>query len=90
MATHIELQNIWVAPGYRDLTLRCIDPATKKQYELRIPASGMQHLINECADAVKQIGIDPPIDWDLHPTQIYWPTVTPWKVGPTPKKPEAP
>lgn len=79
MTTYLKLQSIWNGPGYRDLSLDLIDEHTKKEYRLNIPASEMQRLINACADAVKQIGTDGPLDWGQHPAQIYWPEVTPWK-----------
>lgn len=74
------LKNIWVAPGYRALTLECED-SDGKRVDVHIEPADMQRLISACADAVGQIGTEPPIDWDRHPTQIYWPSVTPWKRG---------
>lgn len=78
----LELKHIWTAPGYRHLTLTFVNPTTKAEYDVNIVAADLQRLINSCADATRQIGIHGPIDWDLHPTQIYWPAVTPWKAGP--------
>lgn len=84
--TTLTLQHIWTAPGYRDLRLVMLDPATRKEYELQLGPKDLQRLIYECADAVKQIGDPhPPIDWDRYPVQIHWPTVTPWAAGPAPK-----
>ena len=78
----LELKNIWNGPGYRDLLLVFVDPATKRETECRVQAKDMQRLINACADATKQIGAaHPPLDWDIHPTTIYWPSVTPWMAG---------
>ena len=78
----LDLKGIWNGPGYRDLRLDCLDPQTGRRYSVSVPAREMQRLINACADAVKQIGVEGPLDWSLHPTQIYWPEVTPWKAGP--------
>lgn len=77
----LELKNIWNGPGYRDLLLVFVDSTTKRETEVRVQAKDMQRLINACADAVKQIGTHPPLDWERHPTTIYWPSVTPWKAG---------
>jgi len=80
--TVLTLKRIWQAPGYRNLTLTMVDPQTRKEYELRVPPKDLQRLINECADAARQIGEPhPPIDWDHYPAQIYWPTITPWMAG---------
>lgn len=82
MTTPLEIKQIWQAPGYRELSLTLIDPATRKEYRVQFMPTDMQRLINECADAVRQIGMGSPIDWDRYPTQIYWPTITPWRIPP--------
>lgn len=82
MSGELELKHIWNGPGYRDLRIDAVDPTTGREYSLRITAKDMPRLIGACADAVKQIGLDAPIDWDLYPTQIYWPEVKPWRPGP--------
>lgn len=84
----LKLKGVWTAPGYRDLTLELVDAKTGQRHDLHISATEIQRLVNGCADAVKQIGFEPPIDWDLFRAQIYWPVVTPWKVGPSPAKTE--
>lgn len=84
--TDLILKHIWNGPGYRDLRIDAVDAETGRPHSLRIAAKDMQRLIDACADAVKQIGVNPPIDWSLHPTQIYWPQVTPWRVGPLPAR----
>lgn len=81
MGQSLDLKGIWQAPGYRSLTLSLIDPVSKREYDVHLSPKDLQHLINECADAAKQIGTEPPIDWDQYPSQVYWPTITPWKVG---------
>lgn len=80
--TDLTLKHIWQTPGYRELTLDLIDDRTRKEFSVRIRPADLQHLINACADATRQIGTEPPIDWDRHPTQVYWPDVRPWRVGP--------
>lgn len=75
-------KSCWRAPGYRDLRLVLVDPATSEEYELPLPPKDVQTLIFECADAATQIGDQPPIDWDAFRVQIMWPTITPWKPGP--------
>jgi hypothetical protein len=80
--TTLTYKTAWRAPGYRDLTLVLVDPATSKEYELHLPPADVQKLIFECADAAKQISDRPPIDWDTYRSQIVWPTITPWKPGP--------
>lgn len=70
------------APGYRDLTLVLVDPATGKEYELDLRPHDVQSVIFACADAAKQIGGEPPIDWNAYRAQIVWPKVTPWRIGP--------
>jgi hypothetical protein len=84
----LALKNIWNGPGYRDLRLDMIDPDTRREYALRLSPQDVQRLIYACADAVKQIGTHPPLDWKYYPTQIHWPEVRPWMVGPaiTPRK----
>lgn len=77
----MELKNIWNGPGYRDLLLVFVDPNTKRETKVQVQAKDMQRLISACADAVSQIGDHPPLDWDIYPTTIYWPSVTPWKAG---------
>jgi len=83
----LTIKGIWNGPGYRDLVLDLVDEAGR-EHQLQIRPAEMQRVINACADAVSQIGTEPPIDWDRHPTQIYWPTVTPWRRGPSPAKAE--
>lgn len=68
------------APGYRDLTLNCVD-SDGNEYRLELRPDDVQRVIFACADAAKQIGNDPPLDWDQYKTQIFWPNVTPWKRG---------
>ncbi len=89
MAGDLDLKNIWNAPGYRDLRLVAVDRQTGREYSVRVAAKDMQRLISACADAVQQIGVEGPIDWDQHPTQIYWPNVTPWKSGPRKASPKS-
>lgn len=79
MTKQLEVKNIWNAPGYREISLTMIDPETMKEYRAHFPPGELQRLINACADAAKQIGYEGPIDWDRHPTTVYWPEVTPWK-----------
>lgn len=76
------------APGYRDLTLKLVDPATGKEYELDLRPADIQRVIFACADATKQIGTEPPIDWETWRAQIIWPHVIPWRVGPATAKVE--
>lgn len=78
---HLTYKSCWTAPGYRNLTLVLTD-ASGKEYEAHLAPKDVQRLIWECADAVKQIGADPPIDWPEYPTQIVWPQITPWIAGP--------
>jgi hypothetical protein len=80
--TSLTYKNCWSAPGYRDLRLVLVDPATGKEYELQLSPKDVQTLIFECAGAVKQIGDHPPLDWEFYRAQIVWPTITPWKLGP--------
>lgn len=68
------------APGYRDLTLNCVD-ADGNEYRLYLRPDDVQRVVFACADVIKQIGNDPPIDWDLYRTQLFWPQITPWKKG---------
>ena len=82
MSTQLNYKHYWVAPGYRDVLLVMVDPLTLKEYELRLAPADVQRLIFGFADATKQIGTEPPIDWDAYPTQIAWPQVTPWRAGP--------
>jgi hypothetical protein len=81
MSGALDLKHIWTAPGYRTLSLTLIDPLTKREYDVHVAPADLQRLINACADAAKQIGVEGAIDWDQHPTQIYWPAITPWKAG---------
>lgn len=81
MRNNLDLKSIWNGPGYRDLLLVFVDPTSQRETEVRVQAKDMQRLINACADAVKQINMHPPLDWDIYPTQIYWPQVTPWMPG---------
>ena len=77
--SNLNLKSVWQAPGYRELTLVMADPATRKEYKLRLSPKDVQRLIYECADAVKQTGEPhPPIDWEEYPFQIHWPDITPW------------
>lgn len=78
----LTFKTCWRAPGYRDLRLVLVDPTTGQEHELHLPPEHVQRLIFECADAAKQIGDHPPIDWDAWRAQIIWPTITPWKLGP--------
>lgn len=82
MARSLSYKGCWQAPGYRQLSIVAVDEAGR-EYDLHIPAKELQRLINECADAAKQIGGHPPIDWDDYPVQIYWPQVSPWIAGPS-------
>jgi hypothetical protein len=82
--TILTYKDSWMAPGYRDLTLVLANPATGREYELRLSPKAVQALIFECAGVAKQIGDGPPIDWDVYPAPIFWPTITPWKLGPAP------
>ena|ERR1700676_1053726 len=72
----------WQAPGYRNLSIVATDDAGK-EYQVHVAPKDLQRLIWECADAAKQIGTEPPIDWADYPTQIVWPQVTPWIIGPS-------
>lgn len=80
--TTLAYKTCWRAPGYRDLRLVLVDPASGQEYELRLPPRDVQKLIFECADAAKQINNHPPLDWDQYRAQIFWPTIPPWMVGP--------
>ncbi len=79
---NLSYKSCWQAPGYRQLTIVVTDD-TGRVYDLHIGPKDLQRLINECADAAKQIGGRPPIDWDDHPAQIYWPQISPWIAGPS-------
>lgn len=88
MAT-LKYKSCWQAPGYRSPVMVLVDEAGR-EYRLRLMPADLQRVINECADSVKQIGAPhPPIDWAEYPTQIYWPQITPWQVGPPVKKKDA-
>jgi len=80
--TELRFKSCWRAPGYRDLDFVLIDKGGR-EYRLRLPPADVQRVIFECADAAKQIGDHPPLDWDRWPATIYWPVVTPWKAGET-------
>jgi hypothetical protein len=80
--TILTYKGCWRAPGYRDLTLVVVNPATGKEFELRLPPEDVQSLIFDCAGAARQIGAGPPIDWDAYRAQIFWPMITPWQMGP--------
>lgn len=71
----------WSAPGYRDLRFVLVDK-TGAEYELHLPPKDVQRIIFECADAAKQINDHPPLDWEQWPSQILWPSIVPWMVGP--------
>lgn len=64
--TDLTYKTCWRAPGYRDLRLVLVDPATGKEYELRLAPKDVQTLIFEFAEAAQQIGDQPPIDWDTY------------------------
>lgn len=81
----LKYKSCWHGPGYRDLRFILVDE-TGKEHELHLPPADVQRVIFDCADAAKQIGDHPPIDWDAYPTQIIWPAVTPWKAGPPANK----
>jgi hypothetical protein len=72
----------WHSPGYRHLTIVLVDQLTGNEHSLFLPPTALQSVIMDCADAAKQIGAGPPIDWDAYPSPIFWPTITPWRNGP--------
>lgn len=75
-------ENCWHGPGYRDLRVVLRDPRTGKNYDFDLPPADVQRMIWNCADAAKQIGDHPPLDWDQYRATIQWPTVIPWMPGP--------
>jgi len=79
--TRLTYETYSQAPGYRDLTLKLTDPKTGKEYDLDLRPADVQRVIWACAEVAKQIGDLPPIDWEAYRSQIFWPTITPWKVG---------
>lgn len=82
MGTTLASLRFWTAPGYRSITIEAVD-GEGKRYRLHVPPSEMPRLINACADATKQIGVNAPIDWEQHPERVDWPNdVTPWRDGP--------
>jgi hypothetical protein len=80
--TQLAYKNCWQAPGYRNPVFVLVDPKTGNEFELSLQPRDLQRVINECADAAKQIGGHPPIDWDQHPYPVYWPQITAWISGP--------
>lgn len=81
----LKYKSCWHAPGYRSLGIVMVDPDTGKEFQLAIGPEQLQRLINDCADAARQIGAHPPLDWERHPSVIYWPSISPWRAG-APKK----
>jgi hypothetical protein len=76
----LKYKSCWHAPGYRSLGVVMVDP-DGREYQLSIGPKELQRLINDCADAAKQIGGHPPIDWEEYPHSVYWPEVKPWIAG---------
>jgi hypothetical protein len=80
VSKNLNYKGCWQAPGYRNLSIVATDDAGK-EYQVHVSPKDLQRLIWECADAAKQIGTEPPIDWADYPTQVVWPQVTPWIIG---------
>jgi len=83
-------ENCWHGPGYRDLRMVLRDAKTGKTYDLDLRPADVQRVIYDCADAAKQIGDHPPLDWDQHQATIHWPSITPWMPGETKRKETSP
>ncbi|MCP1832786.1 hypothetical protein [Bradyrhizobium sp. USDA 4545] len=78
----LTLKTCWQAPGYRSPRFVLVDEAGR-EYDWQLTPQVLQRVINECADAAKQIGPPRgPIDWAEYPAQVYWPQITPWAPGP--------
>ena len=81
----LKYKSCWHAPGYRSLGVVMVDPETGTEYQLSVGPKDLQRLINDCADAAKQMNDHPPLDWQEYPSSVYWPVVTPWMAGPSKK-----
>jgi hypothetical protein len=51
----LKYKSCWHAPGYRSLGVVMVDPDTGKEFQLSVGPKDLQRLINDCADAAKQI-----------------------------------